>query len=175
MKKYLIFLFTAVVAYYSLDFILGSIGIYGLFISLGLSGFNHILFWALIISIAYYVAKRFGGSESESGSGSSSGAPSDFNADYHSKNIAIDLKADKLWLRDMKGKSAVYNKSDILRWETDQEGGGGFLVRCHVKSLDVPFHDVLISKAYTVFSINSERRKRDEWFSRLSVWINHTS
>lgn len=155
MKKVLIFFVTFVISSFLIIILgFGGNGLFTLFISL---------------ACAFMVTKWTAGGVSDFGGG----IPSDFNADYKSENIAIDVKENKLWLRDMKGKSAVYNKSDILRWETDSEGLKYF-VRCHVKSLDVPFHDVLIYKAFNIHTADSARRKRDEWFSRLTVWVNHT-
>lgn len=109
-----------------------------------------------------------------------------FNPDYSHKNIAIDTKQDKIWLRDKSGEVGIFDKSHIQRWDSDvAHGKEGFWaskmdkpsIRIHVTDMKRPQFEVVFD-SFTTGNTNNiftkNKNERDEWFSRLSTWRNHT-
>ena len=111
-----------------------------------------------------------------------SGVP-DFTADYQSSNIAIDSNRNKIWVRDVSGQSRVFDRSEILRWNTSSvevnRNGKHWIGNCaievHVRDLSRPKWRARFSRHGT-FLISSERSNEaemQEWYSRLTTWINN--
>lgn len=109
-----------------------------------------------------------------------------FNPTYEAANIAIDVPAGKVWLRDASGHEAIFNKGDLLRWQTGETSGrdGFFIVKfpfpslaIHVSDLSRPRYDVVFHK-YSTGNIKNvyarNQAERDEWYSRLTTWVNDT-
>src|SRR5690606_16030346 len=76
--------------------------------------------------------------------------PSGFNARYAHDNIAIDVDAGKLWLRDKSGRTRVVARGDILRWNRSFRPRNGFEIEnsleIHVRDLDQPKAEVLFNR-----------------------------
>ena len=105
--------------------------------------------------------------------------PDGFNGDYAHDNIAIDQKADKLWVRDPRG-AIVVSKNDILRWNIAHKvTGTGHTVN---NRLEIHVRDLGRPKLSAPFNRHSDFLKPgatknaaecEEWSSRLTTWVNN--
>ncbi len=100
-----------------------------------------------------------------------------FSADYKHDNIAIDLKANKLWVRDLSGNAKILDKNNVLRWELCFIESGLQRSRnridLHVNDLDRPIWSVPFKRHGTVLAASEKKNYADaeEWISRLTTWM----
>lgn len=159
MKALLIFILTFVATQIIFGILLGIVG--------GTGGVLALLSFIASIIISVVMVNRYGKGIN------AVDAIENFNAEYRCKNMAIDTKANKIWLRDTSGKTAVFDKNDVHSWRTTSEGGwfgsARAFLEVQVHSLDKP--NWLIDFGLTPGG-SGQNRKCDEWFSRLSTWVN---
>lgn len=106
--------------------------------------------------------------------------PAGFNARYSHDNIAIDIDAGKLWLRDERG-ARVVDKSDILRWNRIYRNGNlgtevDNRLEIHLRDLDRPKHVVRFNRHADTRKSGAtlNAQESEEWMSRLTTWKNNT-
>lgn len=106
--------------------------------------------------------------------------PDGFNPSFAHDNIAIDQQAGKLWLRDYSNGSAVFDKSDVLRWNVAYVANGtqhtGNRLVVHVRDLNRPKFEALFMRHNdrSVAGAACNAREAEDWASRLTTWINNT-
>lgn len=129
------------------------------------------------------------GSKDTSRAGSKPQLPTDFDADYWHRNIALDSKAGRLWLREGTGKTGVFHRSELVGWEMQNSN---FASRAVVGPRVTPMDNRLIVKTRSLEKpvwtvpfdahgsltgranhLNHEEMKA--WYERLNVFINHSA
>ena len=155
----------------------------------GLVGFNPIfmIMGTIFMGIGIFLYRKSGSLGNAAGDSKSNHQSIDASGfTYQADNIAIDVPTERVWLRDVSGTSVTLNKGDILRWRTDAHvGRKGFLVVQNdcpalvvdVRNLDRPQYVVAFSRFRTGNITNvyaKNELERDEWYSRLTTFINAT-
>lgn len=95
--------------------------------------------------------------------------PEGFNPSFRFKNvIALDTEKNILMARDVRGRVAYIKKEDLIRWNTDLGPHISFL-ELHQRDMNHPNIKVRFGGAWI-----NRRSTCEEWFSRVSMWVNHT-
>lgn len=132
------------------------------------------LAWLIVLVVSFFILKKMLRKTK------AAPVPADFNAKYSHDNIAIDVDAGKLWLRDKNG-SRVVDKNDVLRWNrTYRPGNGGAEIEncleVHLRDLERPKCVVRFNRHGDTWKPGAARNAQEsaEWVSRLTTWRNDT-
>lgn len=138
-------------------------------------GLSPLIAVALAVIAAFLVASRF--SVSSSVSSASTDKADAFVPDFRHDNIAISSPADKLWVRDKSGKSAILDKADILRWNLAFTSFGiehtNSRIEIHVRDLNRPMWSIPFKRHSDTWkwSARNNYAEAEEWQSRLTTWL----
>lgn len=137
-------------------------------------GVQGIMPWLAVFVVAFFILKKMLRTTKPPP------VPADFNARYSHDNIAIDIDAGKLWLRDKSG-SRVVDKSEVLRWNRIYRNGNGGSeidnrLEVHLRDLDRPKWVVPFKRHGDTWKSGAARnaQESEEWASRLTTWMNNT-
>lgn len=103
-----------------------------------------------------------------------------FNSDFKHENIAIDLKAAKLWMRDGSGKSTIVERDKILRWNLAFNSLGTVhtksRIEIHINDLAQPLWFIPFDKSADMLKAGARQNyaEAEEWISRLTTWKNNS-
>lgn len=104
----------------------------------------------------------------------------EFSPDFKYKNMAIDTKSGKLWMKDIRHEVITVDKQDILRWNyvytTRSKYHLNNRIEIHIRDLNnqkwiVPFDLHIDSFAW---GASQNRSDAEQWESRLTTWVNST-
>lgn len=104
-----------------------------------------------------------------------------FHAAYASENVALDVAARRIWLRDVSGRMMTLDLNQIAGWEhtwTDTTNGYGRRSRIRnelsfrLRQIDVPTARVSFRQFSDAFNGNKNYDEAAEWQARLTTLIN---
>ncbi|WP_426287619.1 hypothetical protein [Luteibacter sp. E-22] len=102
-------------------------------------------------------------------------------ASYAADNIALDLTTQRLWLKDLRGRTYILDRAEIAEWEhtwTDTANGFGKRSRIRneigirVRRLDTPVIRVAFRRHSDAFNGNRNFEQASEWQNRLTTFLN---
>lgn len=100
---------------------------------------------------------------------------------YAAENVALDVPARRVWLRDVNGRQMIVDISQIAAWEhtwRDSTNGAGRVFRTQntltfrLRQLDVPSVRVRFKRYSDAFGGNRNFNEAEEWQARLTTFIN---
>lgn len=103
--------------------------------------------------------------------------PQEFDANFSHNNIAINTESGKIWLRDVSGKTAIFDKADISRWRHEHASLGlknyDNRLIVDVRDLSSPVWTVRFSRHNDNFDKGAKQNFEDarDWHSRLTAWL----